>query len=74
MALDMALFTKAKGDEEVVLVLRESKQSVPFAPDDLEKLEAGSITVMYRTAVTRLRGKDGSLSALETTDLDTGEK
>jgi len=35
--------------------------------------EGGRIAVMYRAA-TRLKGKGGSLTALETTDLDTGEK
>ena len=66
--------SKAQGVKEVVLLLRESKQSLPFAQDDLEKLEASGITVIYRAAITRIKGKGGSLVALETTDLDSGEK
>jgi RnfABCDGE-type electron transport complex B subunit len=74
MALNTALAAKTKGIEDVVLLLRESQQSLPFAQDDLEKLETSGITVMYRVAITRLKGKGGSLAVLETTDLDTGDK
>ncbi|MDO9110796.1 MAG: FAD-dependent oxidoreductase [Desulfatirhabdiaceae bacterium] len=74
MGLDMALLSKAQGVKEVVLLLRESKQSLPFAQDNLEKLEASGITVIYRAAITRIKGKGGSLVALETTNLDSGEK
>lgn len=74
LALDMALAAKAKGIEDVVLLLRESQQSLVFSPDDLKKLETSRITVIYRSAVTRLKGKGGSLTALEATDLETGDK
>jgi formate dehydrogenase (NADP+) beta subunit len=74
MALDIALRAKVKGAATVVLLLREAKQSASVDPDDLEKFESAGITVMYRAAITRISGKEDRLEALETTDLDTGEK
>jgi hypothetical protein len=62
------------GAEHITLLFRESRETAPVDAEVLEKLEAeDAVALFFNTAADGIKGKDNSLEAVTTIDLNTGE-
>ena len=57
--------TAKEGGAEVCVVFRSTKEFVPASDEDLDAAEAEGIRILYETALTKMIGKEDSLTQVE---------
>ncbi len=71
---DAVKILKSKGAENIVVVSRKATKDSSFDQEGIEKLAKEGATIIYNTGITRVMGKDQSLTGIEYIELDTGVK
>ena len=64
---------KAAGIQNITLIFRESENRMGFDEKDRERLAAAGAAVHYETAVIRFAGEADQLTAIECTNLKSGD-
>jgi len=71
---DAVKILKSKGAQNIIVISRKTPEESSFDSKGLEKLAGEGATIIYNTGITRVVGKDQSLTGIEYIELDTGLK
>jgi len=71
---DAVKILKSRGAENIVVVSRKAAKDSSFDAQGIEQLGREGATIIYNTGITKVMGKDQSLTGIEYVELDTGEK
>ena len=74
LALDAARVGKARGVDNVTVVLRESRENARLDEAAVEELSGQNVRFLFDTGIVQLNGEGGRLTGLDAVDLKSGEK
>lgn len=71
---DAVKILKSRGAEDIVVVSRKTLKNSSFDQEGIERLAREGATIIYNAGITKVMGKDQSLTGIEYIELDTGVK
>ena len=74
LVADAAEILRKNGSKNIVVISRKIESELPFDPEASEKLSKSGAFVIYDSGITKVKGEDDQLTAIEYVELSTGVK